>query len=184
MKSFRADYVFPVCADPIKNGVIAVDDAGKVISVSDSLTPDLKNYPVEQFKGVICPGFINTHCHLELSHLKDKVAPKKGLINFIKGIQAVRGADAAARQRRLPRRPADDRPLPGEGARATRPEHAVGHRLQPQPDPVPEPARAVDGARHRDPLSRGSSGLQGVEQVLHRAAGDGESVRADQLGPG
>jgi len=96
MKIFRADYVFPVCADPIKNGIIAVDDAGKVISVSDSLTPDLKNYPVEQLKGVICPGFINTHCHLELSHLKDKVAPKKGLINFIKDIQAVRGADAAA----------------------------------------------------------------------------------------
>jgi cytosine/adenosine deaminase-related metal-dependent hydrolase len=93
MKIFRADYVFPVCADPIKNGVVAVDDEGKIISVSDSFTADPKHLQAEQLKGIICPGFINTHCHLELSHLKDKISPQKGLINFIKEIQAIRNSD-------------------------------------------------------------------------------------------
>src|ERR1700761_2240303 len=96
MKSFKADYVFPVCADPIKNGVVTVDDLGRIISVTDSHPPATKEGHVEHLKGIICPGFVNTHCHLELSHLKDKVAPGRGLINFIKDIQAVRTADNAA----------------------------------------------------------------------------------------
>ncbi|HTI59666.1 amidohydrolase family protein [Mucilaginibacter sp.] len=92
MKIFRADYVFPVCADPIKNGVITVNDEGKIISVSNN--HDSNDKSVEYVKGIICPGFVNTHCHLELSHLKDKIPPREGLINFIKNIQLVRNADA------------------------------------------------------------------------------------------
>src|ERR1700744_1023657 len=93
MKSFTADYVFPVCADPIKNGVVTVDDHGKIISVTDSNASHANSAHLEHFKGIICPGFVNTHCHLELSHLKDKLVPGRGLINFIKDIQAVRTAD-------------------------------------------------------------------------------------------
>ncbi|MGZ3811590.1 MAG: amidohydrolase family protein [Mucilaginibacter sp.] len=94
MKSFKADYVFPVCADPIKNGIVTIDDFGKIISVTDN-TPETKDDQIEHLKGIICPGFINTHCHLELSHLKDKLSRGKGLINFIKEIQTVRAADSA-----------------------------------------------------------------------------------------
>lgn len=95
MKIFRADYIFPVSAEPIKNGIVAVDDNGKIISVASNYSPDIVATRIEHVKGAICPGFINTHCHLELSHLKDKIAPKGGLINFIKSIQTVRDADAA-----------------------------------------------------------------------------------------
>jgi cytosine/adenosine deaminase-related metal-dependent hydrolase len=95
MKSFRADYVFPVCADPIKNGIVTIDDLGRIISVTDSHPPATKGGHIEHLKGIICPGFVNAHCHLELSHLKDKLVPRRGLINFIKDIQAVRVADDA-----------------------------------------------------------------------------------------
>lgn len=93
MKSFRADYVFPVYADPIKNGIVTVDDAGKIISVSDTPQPEHHNVPVETLSGIITPGFINTHCHTELSHLKNKVKPGGGLVNFIQDIQSFRNAD-------------------------------------------------------------------------------------------
>lgn len=96
MKSFRADYVFPAHADPIKNGVVTIDDHGRIISVSDIPPPNVKPGEVEHLKGALCPGFINTHCHLELSHLKDKLSQGKGLINFIKEIQSLRNADNAA----------------------------------------------------------------------------------------
>lgn len=33
--------------------------------------------------GILCPGFINTHCHLELSHLRGKVSEGKGMTGFI-----------------------------------------------------------------------------------------------------
>lgn len=93
MKSFKADYIFPVCADPIKNGIVTIDDSGKIIAVSDSPPAGENTGAVEQLKGIICPGFINTHCHLELSHLKDKLSRRTGLISFIKEIQALRAAE-------------------------------------------------------------------------------------------
>jgi cytosine/adenosine deaminase-related metal-dependent hydrolase len=93
MKSFKADYIFPVSADPIKNGIVTVDDHGRIISVTDSYPLGEIAAEVEQVKGIICPGFVNTHCHLELSHLKGKLSQGKGLINFIKEIQSVRDGD-------------------------------------------------------------------------------------------
>jgi aminodeoxyfutalosine deaminase len=94
MKIFRADYVFPVCADPIKNGVVTVDDLGKIISVTDHIPPDAGDTPVEQLSGVLCPGFINTHCHIELSHLKDKIASGNGLVDFISDVLKIRDTDS------------------------------------------------------------------------------------------
>ncbi len=34
-------------------------------------------------KGILSPGFINAHCHLELSHLKNVIPEKTGLIDFV-----------------------------------------------------------------------------------------------------
>jgi cytosine/adenosine deaminase-related metal-dependent hydrolase len=94
MKSFKADYIFPVNAAPLKNGIVTVDDSGKIISVIDQNTySETNDRPVEHLSGIISPGFINTHCHLELSHLKGKIEQRKGLVNFIKDVQKFRGAD-------------------------------------------------------------------------------------------
>lgn len=92
MKIFRADYVFPVNADPIRNGVVVVNNDGKIISVAEDIPAGHVNIPVEQLSGVICPGFINTHCHVELSHLKDKITNGEGLISFIQNLQLHRNA--------------------------------------------------------------------------------------------
>jgi cytosine/adenosine deaminase-related metal-dependent hydrolase len=93
MKIFRADYVFPISADPIKDGVVIVDDFGKIISVSDQVPKDTDPTLVAHLKGIICPGFINTHCHVELSHLHGKIPEGGGLVDFIKGIQQLRTVD-------------------------------------------------------------------------------------------
>jgi len=94
MKSFRADYVFPVHADPIKDGIVTVDDNGKIIAVSDN--PSDHHHPqTEKLSGIICPGFINTHCHLELSHLNGKLEQGTGLVQFIKNVQTTRKSEDA-----------------------------------------------------------------------------------------
>jgi aminodeoxyfutalosine deaminase len=33
--------------------------------------------------GILSPGFINCHCHLELSHMKGRIAEKTGLVDFV-----------------------------------------------------------------------------------------------------
>ncbi|MFM7646213.1 MAG: amidohydrolase family protein [Sphingomonadales bacterium] len=56
--------------------IINVDEAG------DSVLP---------LNGILMPGLINSHCHLELSHLKDVIAPHTGLIEFLCSVVTKRG---------------------------------------------------------------------------------------------
>lgn len=78
MRKFSADYIFPVASEPIKEGVIITDDEGKILQIDRRENHDLTNVDVR--KGAIVPGFVNTHCHLELSHMKGLVATGMGLI--------------------------------------------------------------------------------------------------------
>jgi cytosine/adenosine deaminase-related metal-dependent hydrolase len=45
---------------------------------------------IQKFDGIISPGFINAHCHLELSHMKGMIPPKTGLQEFVKQIVGLR----------------------------------------------------------------------------------------------
>lgn len=38
---------------------------------------------VEVFEGILSPGFINCHCHLELSHMKGLIPEGTGLVDFV-----------------------------------------------------------------------------------------------------
>ncbi len=38
---------------------------------------------IQQLQGIISPGFINCHCHLELSHMKGRIPEKTGLVDFV-----------------------------------------------------------------------------------------------------
>ncbi len=47
---------------------------------------------IDYFEGVICPGFVNAHCHIELSHLKSKIPQHTGLVNFVQTVMKERTA--------------------------------------------------------------------------------------------
>ncbi len=47
---------------------------------------------VQKFKGIISPGFINCHCHLELSHLKGVIPEQTGMVDFILNIMQNRAS--------------------------------------------------------------------------------------------
>ena len=82
-----ADWVYPVSSSRVKHGVVVLD-GDKVLAVEQR-----QNVPADQleyFKGILIPGFINTHCHLELSHLKGKVETGTGLIPFIEQVVKLR----------------------------------------------------------------------------------------------
>jgi cytosine/adenosine deaminase-related metal-dependent hydrolase len=85
MRKISADYIYPISSDPIANGVVIVDEKGVILNVCKQEDISDKQ-DVEYYKGIICPGFINTHCHLELSHLRAQISEKTGITDFVKEI--------------------------------------------------------------------------------------------------
>ena len=88
MRKISADFIFPISKTPIKDGVIILEEDGTILKIEERSQHDLAN--LEIHKGIICPGFINTHCHMELSHMKGRVNTGTGLIPFISDVVAYR----------------------------------------------------------------------------------------------
>ena len=91
MRYLTSDIIFTAFSSPIYDGVIVVDDEGRIVDLLEN-KQQIDNANLEYFRGALCPGFINTHCHLELSHLQGELAPKTGLPHFINSIGQMRKA--------------------------------------------------------------------------------------------
>lgn len=84
IRKIKADKLYPIISSPIEDGVIVIDGEGKILEISTSENYDSAD--LETYEGVITPGFINTHCHLELSHMKGLVDTGTGLLPFIDNV--------------------------------------------------------------------------------------------------
>ncbi len=65
--------------DGTVEGIVGIEDAGA---------------DIQSFEGILTPGFVNAHCHLELSHMKDMIPAHTGLQEFVKQIVSLRQIDA------------------------------------------------------------------------------------------
>lgn len=81
IRKISASTIFSVSTSPLENSVVIVDENGKIFAI-DKIENHNKS-EIEFLDGVIVPGFINAHCHLELSHLKGIAQTGTGLIDFI-----------------------------------------------------------------------------------------------------
>ncbi len=86
MRKISAQYIFPVTSKPLKRGILVFDDTGVITDIIDTNGNLKESAGVEFYDGVIVPGFVNSHCHLELSYLKGKIRKNIGHIEFIKKI--------------------------------------------------------------------------------------------------
>ena len=96
IRRIAASFVYTLDADePIKNGYVEYGAAdGRIVAVGECGPDD------EVLSGAIVPGFVNSHCHIELSHLHGKFRKGTGMAGFIDQINALRdwaGADVKAR---------------------------------------------------------------------------------------
>ncbi len=90
IRKIKADLVCPVTSPPISNGVVTLDGLGRIIAIDHMEDHDPST--LEEYKGVLIPGFINTHCHLELSHMKGVAPTGTGLLPFIRTVVSQRAA--------------------------------------------------------------------------------------------
>ena len=88
MYFLSADYIFPVSSPPLMHWVLVIDKNGSILDIlKEGSVPQEK---IEVHKGILVPGFINAHCHLELSYLKNQIEAGGGLDNFIHQILSKR----------------------------------------------------------------------------------------------
>jgi len=66
VRSLSACRVFTLSVPPIPHGVITVDNTGTITDVSDGAADQTETLKAEQHEGILVPGFVNCHCHLEL----------------------------------------------------------------------------------------------------------------------
>lgn len=84
MKRFTAEYVYTLTGEPLRHAFVEVEEDGTVIRTG--LCPeDEKVGP-----GILCPGFVNAHCHVELSYMKGMFRKGTGMAGFIDQINALR----------------------------------------------------------------------------------------------
>jgi cytosine/adenosine deaminase-related metal-dependent hydrolase len=86
MRKFSAHYIFTGTGQVLAKGIITVTDQGIVADITDTNGMLEEIAGVEFYSGVITPGFVNAHCHLELSHLRAAFREKSGLPAFLKNV--------------------------------------------------------------------------------------------------
>jgi aminodeoxyfutalosine deaminase len=79
-RKFRADQLF--------DGYKLLDDQQVLITTENGIVENIISLneagdDVQQFPGILTPGFINCHCHLELSHMMDMINEGAGLADFV-----------------------------------------------------------------------------------------------------
>jgi cytosine/adenosine deaminase-related metal-dependent hydrolase len=83
MKRFSAQYIITNSGPPLKRAVITTEDDGTILSIEDTGGYLEEKHSLEFHNGIIIPGFVNCHCHLELSHMKGSVAQGSSLAGFL-----------------------------------------------------------------------------------------------------
>ena len=93
MRKIAATYIFPGNQPPIKNGTLICEPDGTIIDIIDNKGELKEEWGLEYYSGILVPGFVNAHCHLELSHLKEKIEEKTGIGGFVGKINTLRNED-------------------------------------------------------------------------------------------
>ena len=79
-RKFKADLIFTGTETLPSESVLVTEESGfiqEIIPVRDA------GDGIESFDGLLVPGLINTHCHLELSHMKGLISTGTGLVEFL-----------------------------------------------------------------------------------------------------
>jgi len=79
-RKFRADHIFTGTEILDGSNVLITDENG----IIEKIVPaEEAGDNIQQFHGLLSPGLINCHCHLELSHMKGLIPEKTGLVDFV-----------------------------------------------------------------------------------------------------
>lgn len=91
-----ASWVVPVASPPISDGIVAVED-GRITWLGRRHAPDIPSGPETALgHGVLIPGLVNAHCHLELSHMAGQLPLETGFVPWVEALVQRRERDEPA----------------------------------------------------------------------------------------
>jgi cytosine/adenosine deaminase-related metal-dependent hydrolase len=94
MRKISAHFIHDGLGNCYNKGILTVDADGTILDIEDTRGLLNEQAGVEFFSGVIVPGFINAHCHLELSHLRGFFNEGEGFVPFLKKVVENRMVEA------------------------------------------------------------------------------------------
>lgn len=97
MRYITSDKIFSGLDYFDKGTVIAINDNGEIVDIFTH--HESGNISIEKLYGIITPGFVNAHCHLELSHLKNKIKQHTGIVDF--GLEVIKQRQAFSESEQL-----------------------------------------------------------------------------------
>jgi cytosine/adenosine deaminase-related metal-dependent hydrolase len=99
MEILTTTWVVPVDGPPLRDGRVAVEE-GRVAWVGAGSDPRCPSGPLRSLgPGVLLPGLVNAHCHLELSHLAGEL-PLGDFVSWVEALVALRSRLPAAEVQR------------------------------------------------------------------------------------
>lgn len=91
---FQADHLFMGTQMLDEKQVLVTDETGIIAGI----VPEAEaGTGIQKLNGILMPGMINAHCHLELSHMRNQISPGGGLTHFIGQVMKTRQADLEER---------------------------------------------------------------------------------------
>jgi aminodeoxyfutalosine deaminase len=74
------------------NKVLITSPDGRIEAVLDADHAGVDPADTQLVDGWLCPGFVNAHCHTELSHLQGCIAQGEGMVPFLQNVMQRRAA--------------------------------------------------------------------------------------------
>ena len=90
MRRFSSQNIITGTGEILKRGIITTDDRGCITSIIDTGGDPPELSKTEFYNGIIIPGFVNCHCHLELSGMHKHADAHTGLGEFIRNLREKR----------------------------------------------------------------------------------------------
>jgi cytosine/adenosine deaminase-related metal-dependent hydrolase len=95
MRAVHADAAVLGDADPVRDAAVIVTDNGEIVDVGQAaeVLPRHAGVPVERVRGVLLPGLVNAHTHIELSSLRGQIPGGAGFVPWVEHLIGARSEE-------------------------------------------------------------------------------------------
>jgi aminodeoxyfutalosine deaminase len=92
VRALSADWIFVGDGESIRHGTLVIDAQGNILDLgkSDEVFPRSTGAKQEMYQGLLMPGMINAHTHIELSAMRGKVAGGQGFFPWVQQLLQAR----------------------------------------------------------------------------------------------